>query len=84
MRREVEDEVRAWLDRAGLAKATGDVLMILDADLTVMPEALPEFMEAITSGKGELINGSRLLYPIQEVPDAGDHGLEQSDLAARG
>ena len=51
--------------RAGLAEATGDVLMILDADLTVMPEALPEFMEAITSGKGEFINGSRLVYPIE-------------------
>ncbi|EDX86169.1 Methyltransferase domain family [Synechococcus sp. PCC 7335] len=49
--------------RLGFAKATGDVLMILDADLTVPPEDLPHFFEAIASGQGEFINGSRLLYP---------------------
>lgn len=51
--------------RAGFAAATKDVLMILDADMTVMPEELPEFLEAIASGKGEFINGSRLVYPMQ-------------------
>jgi SAM-dependent methyltransferase len=50
--------------RAGLAEASGDVLMILDADMTVMPEDLPAFFEAITSNKGELIIGSRLVYPL--------------------
>jgi SAM-dependent methyltransferase len=49
--------------RLGFAKATGDVLMILDADLTVPPEDLPHFFEAIATGQGEFINGSRLLYP---------------------
>jgi hypothetical protein len=39
--------------------------MILDADLSVMPEALPEFMDAITSGVGEFVNGSRLVYPME-------------------
>jgi SAM-dependent methyltransferase len=49
--------------RLGFAEATGDVLMILDADLTVPPEDLPHFLEAIASNQGEFINGSRLLYP---------------------
>ena len=44
--------------------ARGDVLMILDADLTVPPEQLPKFWEAISRGRGEFINGTRLVYPI--------------------
>ena len=51
--------------RAGFAIATGDVLMILDADLTVPPEDLPKFYAALTSGLGEFINGSRLIYPME-------------------
>jgi ubiquinone/menaquinone biosynthesis C-methylase UbiE len=46
--------------------ATGDILMILDADLTMPPEQLPKFYNAITSGKGEFINGSRLVYPMEQ------------------
>jgi SAM-dependent methyltransferase len=46
--------------------ARGDVLMILDADLTVPPEQLPKFWHALASGKGEFINGSRLVYPMEE------------------
>lgn len=49
--------------RLGFAQATGDVLMILDADLTVQPEDLPHFYEVIASDRGEFINGSRLVYP---------------------
>jgi len=49
--------------RLGFAEASGDVLMILDADLTVPPEDLTHFVEVITSGRGEFINGSRLVYP---------------------
>jgi len=45
--------------------ARGDVLIILDADLTVPPEQLPKFWYAIASGKGEFINGSRLVYPME-------------------
>jgi SAM-dependent methyltransferase len=52
--------------RVGYAHASGDVLMILDADLTVRPEDLPRFYEALVSGKGEFINGVRLVYPMQE------------------
>jgi SAM-dependent methyltransferase len=48
--------------RLGFAQATGDILMILDADLSVAPEDLPQFYEALVSGKGEFINGSRLVY----------------------
>lgn len=52
--------------RMGFAHANGDILMILDADLTVRPEDLPRFYEALVSGKGEFINGVRLVYPMQE------------------
>ena len=52
--------------RAGFAVAENDILMILDADMTVMPEDLPEFLQAIVSGKGEFINGSRLVYPPED------------------
>ena len=52
--------------RLGFSVATGDILMILDADLTVPPEDLPRFYEAIRSNKGEFVNGVRLTYPMQE------------------
>jgi SAM-dependent methyltransferase len=52
--------------RKGFAAASGDILMILDADLTVPPEDLPKFFRVITSGKGEFINGSRLVYPMED------------------
>ncbi|MFH1321425.1 MAG: glycosyltransferase [Bacteroidota bacterium] len=52
--------------RKGFDMASGDILMILDADLTVPPEDLPKFYEAIASGMGEFINGSRLVYPMEK------------------
>jgi hypothetical protein len=52
--------------RLGFDKAKGDVLMILDADITVRPEDLPKFYDALVQGKGELINGSRLVYPMED------------------
>jgi SAM-dependent methyltransferase len=51
--------------RKGFAAATGDVLFILDADLTVPPEDLPKFYAAIAEGKAEFVNGSRLVYPME-------------------
>lgn len=51
--------------RLGFSKATGDILMILDADMTVDPRELPKFYEAIASEKGEFINGCRLVYPME-------------------
>jgi SAM-dependent methyltransferase len=52
--------------RLGFGRARGDILMILDADLTVPPEDLPRFYEALQSGKGEFINGVRLVYPMEK------------------
>lgn len=52
--------------RKGFAHAKNDILMILDADLTVPPEDLPKFFNAIVSGKGEFINGSRLVYQMEK------------------
>lgn len=52
--------------RKGFAHAKNDVLMILDADLTVPPEDLPKFFDAIASGKGEFVNGSRLVYQMEK------------------
>lgn len=52
--------------RLGFEQATGEILMILDADLTVPPEDLVRFYNAIISGKGEFINGVRLVYPMED------------------
>jgi hypothetical protein len=52
--------------RKGFSLARNDILMILDADMTVPPEDLPKFYGAIVSNKGEFINGSRLVYPMQD------------------
>jgi glycosyltransferase involved in cell wall biosynthesis len=52
--------------RAGFNIATGDILMILDADLTVPPEELPRFYNALRGRKGEFINGVRLVYPMEK------------------
>lgn len=52
--------------RCGFQHARGDILMILDADMTVPPEDLRRFYNAIASGKGEYINGVRLVYPMEE------------------
>jgi ubiquinone/menaquinone biosynthesis C-methylase UbiE len=51
--------------RLGFSKATGDQLFILDADLSVAPEDLPQFFNALASGKGEFVNGSRLVYEME-------------------
>ena len=51
--------------RLGFKEAQGDILLILDADLTVPPEDLKRFVKALISGKGEFINGVRLVYPLE-------------------
>lgn len=51
--------------RKGFDHATKDILMILDGDLTTPPEDLPKFYQALVSGKGEFINGTRLIYPME-------------------
>ncbi len=52
--------------KKGYDIATGDVLMILDGDLTVPPEDLTKFYEALVTSKGEFINGCRLIYPMEK------------------
>lgn len=61
-----EGKGKADAVRKGFAVANGDILMILDGDLTVAPEDLPKFYNAIAAGKGEYINGSRLVYPMEK------------------
>jgi hypothetical protein len=51
--------------RLGFEQATGELLTILDADLTMPPEKLPQFYDAYVSGKADFINGSRLVYPME-------------------
>jgi SAM-dependent methyltransferase len=62
--------------RVGLAAATGDVLMILDADLTVPPEELPKFYAVVASDRAEFANGCRLVYPV------GDNAMPFLNLCA--
>lgn len=50
--------------KKGFDLAKGDILIIEDADLAVLPEDLPKFYDALASGKGDFINGSRLIYPM--------------------
>jgi len=51
--------------RKGFAAARGEILMIFDADLTTPPESLPKFYEVLATGKGEFVNGTRLIYPME-------------------
>lgn len=51
--------------RAGFEIARGDILIVLDADLSVPPEELPRFIESLQNGVCEFANGSRLLYPME-------------------
>ena len=50
--------------RLGFAYATGDILMILDADISVAPEDLVDFYDALVNGRGDFINGCRLVYTM--------------------
>ena len=56
---------KAGAVREAFEVATGDILMILDADLTMPPEQLPKFYEVLRSGAGEFVNGVRLVYPME-------------------
>jgi SAM-dependent methyltransferase len=57
---------KAGAVREAFEVATGDILMILDADLTVAPEQLPKFYEVLRAGRAEFANGVRLVYPMEE------------------
>jgi glycosyltransferase involved in cell wall biosynthesis len=62
--------------REGFAAATGDILMILDADLTMPPEELSKFYDVIANGRAEFANGVRLVYPME------DHAMQFLNLCA--
>jgi SAM-dependent methyltransferase len=62
--------------REGFARATGDILMILDADLTMPPEELPKFYEVLATGRAEFANGCRLVYPMES------HAMQFLNLCA--
>lgn len=51
--------------RLGFSHATGELLTILDADLTMPPELLPRFVDAYRRGLGDFVNGTRLVYPME-------------------
>ena len=53
--------------REAFAAATGDLLFILDADLTMPPEQLPLFYEVARSGIADFVNGVRLVYPMEDA-----------------
>jgi SAM-dependent methyltransferase len=52
--------------RSGFSFAKGDILMILDGDLTVPPEDLPKFYRSLADDVGEFVNGCRLVYPMEK------------------
>lgn len=52
--------------RQGFEIANNDVLMILDADLSTLPEDLPKFYNAIRTGKADLAIGTRMVYPMED------------------
>lgn len=49
----------------GCAHATGDILIVFDSDMTVVPEDMQSFYDALVAGHGDLINGSRLMFPLE-------------------
>jgi glycosyltransferase involved in cell wall biosynthesis len=63
--------------RLGFDNASGDILMILDADLAVPPEDLPRFYDVLQSGKGDfdpfgdfdlLFGAAKLNHKIVDLP----------------
>lgn len=52
--------------RLGFEKARGEVFIVLDADISVAPEDIEKFYSVLTSGKGEMVNGTRMVYPMEK------------------
>ena len=61
-----EGKGKADAVRKGYSESAGEILMILDADMTVPPEDLAKFYDCIINGRGEFLNGSRLIYPLEK------------------
>jgi ubiquinone/menaquinone biosynthesis C-methylase UbiE len=57
---------KGYAIKRGFEAATKDVLMILDADMSVMPEELPQFFSVINEGKAGFVNGTRMVYPVKQ------------------
>jgi SAM-dependent methyltransferase len=51
--------------RLGFAEARGEIVLILDSDMGVAPTDVPKFVDALVRGKGEMVNGSRMVYPME-------------------
>jgi hypothetical protein len=60
-----QNQGKANAVRTGFKAARGDVVMILDADMAVMPEELPKFFKPLQNGTADFVNGTRLIYPMQ-------------------
>jgi SAM-dependent methyltransferase len=52
--------------RSAFEKAGGDILIILDADISVAPEDTIKFYDLLLKRRGEFINGTRLVYPMEK------------------
>ena len=62
---EQESKGKAGAVFEALEHTTGELIAILDSDISVEPETLPSFFEIIESGHGDFVNGTRLIYPIE-------------------
>lgn len=59
-----QNKGKGFAVKAGCDVAIGELIMILDADMSVRPEDLPKFFEPIQNGKADFVNGSRMIYPM--------------------
>jgi len=57
---------KGYAVKVGFDNAKGDVLMILDADMSVMPEELPRFFKLFEDGLADFVNGTRVIYPMEQ------------------
>jgi len=54
--------------RAGLARASGDIVAVQDADLELEPEVLPALVAPIAAGKADAVFGTRFALPGNGSP----------------
>jgi len=52
--------------KAGIEQARGEIVMVLDADMTVRPEDIPIFFDAALREKNALVIGTRFIYPFDK------------------
>jgi hypothetical protein len=52
--------------RSAFQNARNDILIILDADISVAPEDTYKFYDLLLKRRGEFINGTRLVYPMEK------------------